>query len=1473
MTRDALVVGINGYPELTDLSKPARDAEAVAQLLETYGDFRVRRLPEANINSKLCINPDGVVSGRELQNAIATLFNPDGDDVQVPKTALLFFAGHGLRDVCGGVTEGFLAASNSDPKEELWGVSLKWLRRLLQKSRVTQQIIWLDCCHSGELDNFDEADPGNLGQGKDKCFIAACRPFELAYESLGGEHGVLTQFLLEGLDPRENPEGVITNYTLVDFIIKEKVKVRGIPQEPIHRNSGYPIILTTRNIEQFRTIREGICPYKSLKYFDFTDEDAEYFYGRTERIDELIEKVKTNNFLAVLGPSGCGKSSLVRAGLLYKLKLGQNSSGSDSWKIYPPFTPVEQDKTPLQNLARVFVDAGINLSLIESSVERATQLKKAEDDLISKADDLILAGKEGLKRLVEATQAPRVVLVIDQFEEIFTLCPDDSERHRFFECLLGALEAAEGKLCLILVMRADFLGKCAEKEYFGLTEYINKNQYLVPTLTASELEESIVKPAQKVGLDVESGLVKQMVEDVQGSPGSLPLLQYTLTELWHQKTVTRLTLPEYNRLGGVKGALQKQADLFFKSLSETEQKIAKRIFLELTQLGEGTEDTRRRVLKTELVTTEYSEEAIDNILQKLVKARLVVADELKARGQADNKALTVIDIAHESLIRHWPQLKNWLEENREMLRRKRQIEDQVKHWFEGGKSRQRGDLLAGSRLAVAQDFWKENPAELSPIAVELIQLSQEAETQARLEEMEAQLTLEREIQEKEKAQEKQLILESANQKAKRRIKIGSIFLGVSLILTVAFLGTATIARYQQREAEEGTKLEQAGVSALRQLRSGELEALLSAMQSGQRLQELVKNGRPPQDYPAASPVLALQKILDTIYERNRFDRGGDEVKAATFSPDGQAVATAGRDGVIRIWSLSGTTEAVELRGHKEGVLGGINDISFSPNSQRIVSAGGDGTVRLWERSGQQLMQMEHRTVVNTVTFSPDGKTFASGDDYGVVFLWNQSGGKKAEFEHPGGVNQITFSPNGQTLATAGKDGRVRLWKTSGKEIAQFQAHPQQVFNVSFSPDGQQLATTGDDEAVRLWNLSGKEVQQLEGHQGWVIAVNFSPDGEQLATAGDDGTVRLWERSGREIVRLQGHRGTVWRANFSPDGRYLISAGRDGSSRLWDLSTKATLQFPGHQEDVNTVSFSPDGQEVIGAGDEGIVRVWNLSGKELAKWTANSRGAIWSISHSPNANIIATAGFENTVRLWDRSGTSLGQLRGHESWVNSVEFSPNGQQIVTSGADKTARLWTVSGELVATLEGHEAVVGKVAFSPDGRRIATTDWDGKIKLWDVSGKLQKEWQGHEGQIRSIGFSPDGSQLVTADNNSMVRVWDRSGRQQLEFFSYQSGINAVGFRPDGLYLATGGMDGTVRLWDLQGRQVAEFTNEQGAIWGLKFSADGQSILAGGDMGSLQLWETLELDELLVAGCNWLEGYFVNASESSKVRNFCHE
>ncbi|HEY9832591.1 MAG TPA: caspase family protein, partial [Stenomitos sp.] len=609
MSRDALVVGINTYDRLNGLTSPSEDAEAIAQLLTEHGDFKVRRLPAVKKEGTIRVGQKTKVTLTQLEEALVQLFKPTGDNI--PETALLFFSGHGLRKE-RGIQEGFLAASDVNPELGLYGLSLQWLRRLLQDSPIRQQIIWLDCCYSGELLNFAEADPGDRGKGRDRCFIAASREFEVAYEAISGSYSVMTEALLQGLDPKRQPDGLVTNYTLIDFLNQA---LKSATQRPLYANSGGQIILTGNGVEFVSSVVGGVCPYKGLAYFDCNDEDPKYFYGRTALTDQLLEKVRSGNFLAVLGASGSGKSSVVRAGLLYQLKLGQRLSGSDEWPIYI-FRPGEH---PLQRLAEVFVESGL------SAIDRATQLAKAQK--------LIGTGAVGLGHLITAAASGgtdvspvRVVLVVDQFEEAFTLCQDSTERQQFFDCLLGAVEREDNKLCLVLAMRADFFGKCAE--YAELAAQIQQHLVTVTPMTQEELEQAITEPAKKVGLDVERELVGEMIADVADSPGSLPLLQYTLTELWQQRTVDRLILSSYTRLGGVKGTLQKRANEVYESLSPEEQQTAKRIFLELTQLGEGTEDTRRQVFKRDLVSTERSQVLVDGVIQKLADAKLVVTSTL-----------------------------------------------------------------------------------------------------------------------------------------------------------------------------------------------------------------------------------------------------------------------------------------------------------------------------------------------------------------------------------------------------------------------------------------------------------------------------------------------------------------------------------------------------------------------------------------------------------------------------------------------------------------------------------------------------------------------------------------------------------------------------------------------------------------------------------------------------------------------------
>ena len=484
MSRDALVVGINTYryEGLPNLQAPAEDAEAIARLLEQYGDFNIWRLPEAfnSEDGSPYVGKTTEVTLAQLEDALVQLFKPEGRNV--PDTALFYFSGHGLHR-SSGIQEGFLATSNVYPDVRFYGLSLRWLRELSQKSPVKQQIIWLDCCYSGELLNLAEANPGDYGQARDRCFIGASRKFKVAYEELDDSYSIPTKALLEGLDPRRFPTRWVTNYSLIHFLIQH---LKSSTQRPVYTNFGKPIYLT-RSWEVPDQISESqgssdICPYKGLEYFDCNDKDPKYFYGRERFTDQLIEKVRQGNFLAILGASGNGKSSVLRAGLLHQLKQGLRLSGSEQWKIQITL-PGEH---PLKNLAEVFIDSNL------PRAERAEQLGKAEG--------LLKEGADGLRRLVQTSDASRVVLVVDQFEEAFTLCRDKSEREQFFNCLLGALEHTGSKLCLILAMRADFFGKCIEEEHSGLANQIQQHLVTVTPMNRHQLKKAITKPAELVHL-------------------------------------------------------------------------------------------------------------------------------------------------------------------------------------------------------------------------------------------------------------------------------------------------------------------------------------------------------------------------------------------------------------------------------------------------------------------------------------------------------------------------------------------------------------------------------------------------------------------------------------------------------------------------------------------------------------------------------------------------------------------------------------------------------------------------------------------------------------------------------------------------------------------------------------------------------------------------------------------------------------
>ncbi|MGL5063220.1 MAG: hypothetical protein ACRC62_24840, partial [Microcoleus sp.] len=444
-------------------------------------------------------------------------------------------------------------------------------------------------------------------------------------------------------------------------------------------------------------------------------------------------------------------------------------------------------------------------------------------------------------------------------------------------------------------------------------------------------------------------------------------------------------------------------------------------------------------------------------------------------------------------------------------------------------------------------------------------------------------------------EEKTQIVTEAQKEKKQIIRSGLSGLAVIVVVALTVVGAAWKGL---TEAQKGTQLEQAGVNSLFQFKSGELSSLVSAMHSTQDLQKLIGNRNNPKDYPAVSPVLALQKILDDIHEQNYFEAGQGDVKGAVFLPDGKGFITAGegkenKEDTLQMWSLAGKKE-VSLKGHEGGLLSGVNAVSVGGTAQNpvIASVGEDGTVRLWNKSGQQIKQLVAEGKPNYDSFTaiavtPDGQKIIAGKGNGTVYLWDNKSGKqlKTWVAHGKKVTAISFSKNGQTLATSGNDGLARIWTVTGNKLGELK-HPQikRILGVSLSPDGKFVATASDDNRARIWTVNGQEVRRLEGHQGWVTVVNFSPNGESIATGSDDGSVKLWNaKTGENIQNFRGHRGAILSASFSLDGKRLVSTGKDGFVRLWNLADRPLqgLELTGFKDDVNAIAFSPDGKTVVG----------------------------------------------------------------------------------------------------------------------------------------------------------------------------------------------------------------------------------------------------------------------------------------------------
>jgi WD40 repeat protein len=1034
-----------------------------------------------------------------------------------------------------------------------------------------------------------------------------------------------------------------------------------------------------------------------------------------------------------------------------------------------------------------------------------------------------------------------LIILVDQFEEVFSLCKDSAEKSAFINNLLVAAASSSKRVSVIVTLRSDFLAET--QSYSLLNQIFSKQGYLVPAMVSAELRQAISLPAENAGYPLDVGTVQLLVEQSEGREGILPLLQFALTRIWEglrQGVEPAVTLSE---IGGVGGALAQEAQRIYDSLDEAEQAIARRVFLGLVQLGEGAQDTRRRVNLSSLVAHQEKPEQVRQVIDQFASpgARLIT---LSGNETGEETA----EVTHEALITHWQLYCDWLDKGRDDLRFQRRLEEAVHYWH--SHSKQRGLLWRRPDLDLLRSYYQRFQDQITELQLEFYNSAVRQERQQHLWQatgvgllalFAASMTWfgVQSSREEKLALARQLATQA--QQLSAQPQPNSQATGALLAVHAFHPVNHTFQELSVVNQALRHSLDQLPLATLSH--DDRVEAVTFSP-NGQQVATTSEDG------PARLWEASSGKLIATL----RHDR---EVTAVTFSPDGQQVATASRDDTARLWETS-NGKLIATLSHDDLVTA----VTFSPNGQQVATASWDHTVRLWEASnGELIATLSHGDRVEAVTFSPNGQQVATASRDGTARVWKASNGELiATLSHDDSVEAVTFSPNGQQVATTSRRDRtdeqvgpawdytVRLWEASSGELIATLNHDDSVEAVTFSPNGQQVATTSWDYTVRLWEASSGELITTLNHDDSVNAVTFSLDGQQVATASGDNTARVWKAGNGILIATLNHDDYVNAVTFSPDGQQVATASQDGTARLWEASDGELIATLNHGDGINAVTFSPDGQQVATASQDGTARLWETRNGKLSINPSDNPSenyTFWDILFSPNGQQVVTFSSESEeVWLWATSSRKLVATLNHDSGVNAVTFSLDGQQVSTASGDNTARVWKAgNGELIATLN-HDDVVNAVTFSPDGQQVATASQDGTARVWKVgSGELIATLN-HDDEVNAVTFSSDGQQAATASQDGTARVWKVGSGELIATLSHDDGVNAVTFSPNGQQVVTNaGSDGKVRLWETHsgGKLIAIFEHEGNAVTaeGIEFSLDGQRLATVSMAGLARLWE----------------------------------
>lgn len=1166
-------------------------------------------------------------------------------------------------------------------------------------------------------------------------------------------------------------------------------------------------------------------PFKGLEAFQQTD--AAFFFGREQLIKKALSALRPGRerrFLAAVGASGSGKSSLVRAGVIPQVRAGA-ISGSDGWRV-AIFTPGDQPVKALATRLAPLLPEEVDAEAVEHALH---------------------ASAEGLNRVAaqimsDAAPDAAFLLVVDQFEETFTRAGEAAGLE--FIALLHHAATVKGGRCIVAItMRADFFDRLGKYPEFA--ELFEADQLLIVTeMTPSNLLRAITGPADAVGLMYEDGLADRILEDVRRQPGSLPLLQYALTELYARRDGRRLTHIAYDAIGGVEQALARHAETIYQRLGIGQQDTMRRLLLRLIEMAEDGTATRRKVARQDLSFIGISNQAVQEIIDRLTAAdsRLLVSSrEIRTSVNQSASATVWIEVGHEALIREWARFQAWINDDIDSLRLGADLLKAAGDW--SAANRDSAYLLTGTRLRRAED-WLDN-ADASAIQREFIRAS--------VDERERRENLEREQAERE------LVLQKRSTTRLRAfviVLVGALMLTAGMVL-FAFSErdraetNAQIAATNEAAAQANADLAQQNLarsnsfalSALadRALSDGDSElAVALAVEAN-----LITSQPPPQS------SLTLAQVAFAPGARLNFQPFDAAITAIDVNRDETRLLVASTGGV-HLYDVQTGDLLREIGSAQTGVTA----VALSPDGQIALTGTTEGFITAFDaETGAQLAvwQAEVTRAINSLQFNSQGDRVISADSNNRLVLWDTTDGSVVRTFNADRAVAYFWPRDERVVFSAGRDGQIIAWDTTRGVAVWRMRSTLPHLSLSLSADGEYALTgsagVNDDTAARvaLWRLTGitpdgpargpESAQDMAptrlfiGHNApsSAQAVGFSGDGALTVSVADDGQLLVWERESGDIVAsfIVNGDSDLRVLAVSRNSRRVVAGGEtDGAAvlRMWDISSAAIVNdMRGHTGRAVAV-FIPT--------EDGISRTLLTGGRE-------------DDPTDPTDDQL-----KNSLRVFDiASGRTVQQLTGHEGLVVGIDVSADGRFAVSGSQDQTVRLWDIAagtGRIIGLHEGERGQISSVAFAPDGLSVYSISRGGQIIQWDATTDeptplhiFTDPADPNPATLQALAITRDGRLLLTGGDSRIVRLWDTATGALVRTFSLEDrAVRALNFSADGTQFVVGTVNGSLTLYATSGEMLRTFIGHSRAVLSASF-ADTQTLLTTGVDGTMRVWD----------------------------------